>query len=117
VFKLLTQPPDVEGLPSALSALLGRCLARDPADRPSPAALIADSAPFLAEYGAAPPLPDAARAFLDLHRDFAAASLRRTQVPGTARTHRPQRAARDWARAWTRRPRTGSSAGEELEDP
>jgi serine/threonine protein kinase len=55
---LMTQEPDLSGVPDGLRTMLTGCLSRNPADRPTPAALVEYLAPYLDETDdAAPPLP------------------------------------------------------------
>src|SRR5215475_12901163 len=66
--QLVTEAPDLSGLPRELSVVVTGCLDRDPGRRPTPAELVADLAPYLDseaghEFGPAS-LPDAGRALL-----------------------------------------------------
>jgi serine/threonine protein kinase len=45
--RLATEPPDIADLPDELVRLISRCLAREPADRPTPAELLAELSPFV----------------------------------------------------------------------
>jgi hypothetical protein len=40
LYRILHEPPDLSGCPEPLRALLGRCLAKDPAERPEPGEII-----------------------------------------------------------------------------
>jgi len=73
---LATGPPDLDGLPAELADVVSACLARDPRNRPTAAALLARLAPGLAgsgELGAAP-LPTAALALIEEYRTLTPAS-------------------------------------------
>jgi hypothetical protein len=70
--QLATEEPDLSGLPSVLTDLVGECLDRDPARRPTPAALLTTLAPDLTaddghESGLRS-LPDSGRALIDEYR-------------------------------------------------
>ena len=72
--RLATEPPDLRGAPPELADLLARCLERDPAARPSPAALVAEVAPYLEVDGGqtfGSSLPPAALALIDEYRHSA----------------------------------------------
>jgi hypothetical protein len=45
--RLATEPPDLSEVPRELRGLIADCLARDPADRPSPAELLAELSPYV----------------------------------------------------------------------
>jgi hypothetical protein len=66
--QLVTEAPDLSGLPRELSAIVTGCLDRDPGRRPTPAEMVADLAPYVdteagREFGPAS-LPDAGRALI-----------------------------------------------------
>jgi hypothetical protein len=70
--RLATEPPDLTGLPRELTDTVAGCLDRDPVQRPTAAALLADLAVHFetatgAEFGSA--LPAAARAFIEEYRE------------------------------------------------
>jgi serine/threonine protein kinase len=70
--QLVTEMPDLTGLPDELVELVAGCLEREPAARPTPAALLAHLQPGLAadgwEFGLSS-LPPAATALLNEYRD------------------------------------------------
>jgi serine/threonine protein kinase len=70
VYRLMTSEPDLSGLPEPLTAMVAGCLARDPADRPTPADLVAGLAPYLSGTGVTPPLPMEARAVIEEYRQM-----------------------------------------------
>jgi serine/threonine protein kinase len=67
IMLLMTGRPDLSEVPAGLRSMLAGCLARDPQDRPTPAALIEYHAPYLAARSNRPPLPQPA---LDLVEDY-----------------------------------------------
>ncbi|GIH07143.1 hypothetical protein Rhe02_52100 [Rhizocola hellebori] len=42
IYRVLSEPPDLHGIPAELRSLLGRCLDKDPAARPTPRQVIAE---------------------------------------------------------------------------
>ena len=69
--RLATEPPDLSDVPPELADLLARCLERDPAARPTPAALVAEVAPYLHVDGGqafGSSLPATALALIDEYR-------------------------------------------------
>ncbi|MEU4805385.1 serine/threonine-protein kinase [Actinosynnema sp. NPDC023587] len=65
-FRILGEPPDLAGCPEEIRSLADRCLAKDPADRPSPAEVVA----LVRERGGPLPgpwLPVAVAASLDAY--------------------------------------------------
>jgi len=66
--QLVTEAPDLSDVPSELSAIVTGCLDRDPGQRPTPAEVVADLAPYVdseagREFGPAS-LPDTGRALI-----------------------------------------------------
>ena len=45
LFQVITAEPDLSGLPAGLAQLVRRCLAKEPAQRPAPAEIVADLGP------------------------------------------------------------------------
>ncbi|NUR57527.1 MAG: serine/threonine protein kinase, partial [Catenulispora sp.] len=68
MLQVMSEPPDLAPVPPELRALVLACLAVEPADRPTPAGLIAALSPFLATAGAAPPLPAAVLEYIEEYR-------------------------------------------------
>jgi hypothetical protein len=70
--RLATEPPDLTGLPHPVAELMVDCLERDPAARPTAAALLARVAAQLEDEGEhefrAAPLPDDALALIEEYR-------------------------------------------------
>jgi serine/threonine protein kinase len=63
--RLATEPPDLDGVPDELTALVTACLARVPRDRPTDAAILSGLGPFALSAGAGHVyLPDAAMAVI-----------------------------------------------------
>ena len=58
IFRAVTAPPDIGGVPAWLRPLVARCLAKDPAERPTAAAILAE----LGDWEPAPVPPPAAPA-------------------------------------------------------
>lgn len=67
IMLLMTGKPDLSEVPAGLRSMLASCLARDPEDRPTPAALVEYHAPYLAVPSNRPPLPQPA---LDLVEEY-----------------------------------------------
>jgi serine/threonine protein kinase len=68
ILQLLTGEPDLSDVPEVLREMLTACLARNPADRPTPAQLLAYNAPHLVDTGAtSPPLPARALSQIEEH--------------------------------------------------
>ncbi|HEY3687441.1 MAG TPA: serine/threonine-protein kinase [Streptosporangiaceae bacterium] len=57
VHRVLNEPPDLGGVPSALLPLVGACLEKDPADRPGVAAVLAELSGVPAATVVGPPEP------------------------------------------------------------
>ncbi|MEV0679073.1 serine/threonine-protein kinase [Actinosynnema sp. NPDC050436] len=77
-FRILSEPPDLDGCPEEVAALALRCLAKEPAERPSPAEVVALAG------GPLPPgrwLPPAVAASLDAYEP----STYRSTSPSTTR--------------------------------
>ena len=70
VYRLMTSDPDLSDLPEPLAAMVAGCLERNPADRPTPADLVAGLAPYLSGTGVTPPLPMEARAVIEEYRQM-----------------------------------------------
>ncbi|GLY79125.1 serine/threonine-protein kinase [Actinoallomurus iriomotensis] len=73
LIRLATEPPDLTGLPEEAAELMLDCLDRDPAARPTAAALLARLAEELEEHGGEyalrpAPLPAAARELIEEYR-------------------------------------------------
>lgn len=68
LLRKMRQPPDLTPVPRELRGLVAGCLALDPADRPTPASLVASLAPHLAAADAALPLPDAELEYIENYR-------------------------------------------------
>ena len=66
--RLATGPPDLTGLPPALSEIVVACLERDPRSRPTSAAILARLAPALTPDAGSPPLPPCALALIEEYR-------------------------------------------------
>ena len=66
--RLATGPPDLTGLPPALSEIVVACLERDPRSRPTSAAILARLAPALTPDAGSPPLPPRALALIEEYR-------------------------------------------------
>jgi hypothetical protein len=84
--RLATGPPDLSGLPAALSDVVTACLERDPRNRPTASSLLARLAPDLAasgELGAAP-LPSAALELIEEFRSLSPTSPSRIPAAGDA---------------------------------
>jgi hypothetical protein len=62
IYRIVEQMPDLAALPSELRDLIASCMAKDPAARPTPAAVLAASLPSGGAAGAAPWLPPAVAA-------------------------------------------------------
>jgi hypothetical protein len=63
--RLATEPPDLDGLPDELSALVSACLQRVPRDRPTDSAILGGFGSFTLSAGAGHvPLPDSAMAVI-----------------------------------------------------
>ena len=68
--QLATQPPDLSALPPDLAGVVGACLRPDPAERPTPAALLATLAPdLLVDADGPPSLPGPAVALMADYRE------------------------------------------------
>jgi len=65
ILMMLAGKPDLTDVPDGLRAMLTGCLASDPMDRPTPAALVEYHAPYLAGAEDPPPLPTAALKLID----------------------------------------------------
>ncbi|QNP64374.1 serine/threonine-protein kinase [Streptomyces genisteinicus] len=81
MYRIAQEPPELSGLPDGLSELVGACLAKEPADRPSPAELVERTAAVAsgADADAEPWLPSGLIA--ELGRQ--AAQLLDSEAPGT----------------------------------
>ncbi len=69
--RLATEPPDLTGLPRELTGVVSGCLERDPANRPTSGALLAELTPdmqFDADHDGPPSLPGAALALVEDYR-------------------------------------------------
>ena len=73
--QLATGPPELTGLPADITGIVQACLDRDPRNRPSSAALLAQLAPDLATSGqqGAAPLPSEAVALIEEYRTLSRA--------------------------------------------
>ncbi|MFJ7147854.1 serine/threonine-protein kinase [Streptomyces sp. NPDC100445] len=62
MYRSVHEPPDLSAVPAALADVVAACLAKDPADRPTPTALLdrLTAADALPAHPAAPPYPPAA---------------------------------------------------------
>jgi hypothetical protein len=105
--RLATEPPDLTGLPDPVAELMVDCLERDPAARPTAAALLARVAAQLEEEGEhefrAAPLPDDALALIEEYRREMRPSATATPAVGDATLGSPT-AVREVAAARPPRP-------------
>jgi len=129
--QLATGPPDLTDVPADLTGIVEACLERDPRNRPTSAALLAQLAPELAATGqqGAAPLPSEALALIEEYRTLSRAPVPQGtgtpasgparvaadqtigSQPGLARVARPVRSAgQGRARVWLSRGRKPAAA-------
>ena len=77
MLQVMREPPDLAPVPPELRSLLLACLAPEPADRPTPAALISALSPHLTTAGATPPLPTSVLEYIE---DYRRAQMELTRV-------------------------------------
>ncbi|WP_411079569.1 serine/threonine-protein kinase [Streptomyces sp. cmx-18-6] len=85
MFRIAQEEPDLEGLPDALRDLVRDCLAKNPADRPTPADVVSRTADAVADAADEPWLP--ATLIAELGRK--AAELLDSEAPRTRLPNRP----------------------------